>query len=355
MFSMANSANLVDAALAPLAFGGTERVLLSHGSGGHASRELLEEILLPALGLWGRAPVEEQAVLAPISGRPALTTDSFVVNPLFFPGGDIGRLSVFGTVNDLAVGGAVPRDLALSFILEEGLPMPTLVQVARSVARACAEARVRLVTGDTKVVERGKAEGLYITTTAVGTLSRGVDLSVRRARPGDAVIVSGSLGEHGAAVMAVREGLSEDGLSSDAAPLHGLVQRLLEAEPRIRCFRGPTRGGLASALTTIACASDVSIRVERELVPVRPPVERVCQTLEVDPLTLACEGRVVAIAPPESADRLLGILHAHPLGRDAAVLGRVMAGRGGSVVVRGEGGLERDVNELRGERVSRVC
>ncbi|RYZ07763.1 MAG: hydrogenase expression/formation protein HypE [Myxococcales bacterium] len=355
MFSMTNSANLVDAARAPLAFGGTERVLLSHGSGGSASRELLEEILLPALGLWGREPVEEQAVLAPISGRPALTTDSFVVSPLFYPGGDIGRLSVFGTVNDLAVGGAIPRDLALSFILEEGLPMPTLVQIARSVARACAEARVRLVTGDTKVVERGKAEGLYITTTAVGTLAAGVDLSVRRARPGDAVLVSGALGEHGAAVLAEREGLRSDGLASDAAPLYGLVQSMLAVEPRIRCFRDPTRGGLASALTTIACASSAVIRIERSRIPVSPAVERVCETLEVDPLSVASEGRVVAVVPPESVERLLHVMHSHPLGRDAALVGQVMVGRPGSVIVHGPGGVDHEVGELVGERMSRVC
>jgi hydrogenase expression/formation protein HypE len=352
---MVNSANLVDAALAPLAFGGTGRVLLSHGSGGHESRELLEELLLPALGLWGREPVEEQAVLAPISGRPALTTDSFVVNPLFFPGGDIGRLSVFGTVNDLAVGGAVPRDLALSFILEEGLPMTTLVQIARSVARACAEAQVRLVTGDTKVVESGKAEGLYITTTAVGTLAAGLDLSVRRARPGDAVLVSGALGEHGAAVLAAREGLRCEGLCSDAAPLHGLVQSMLLAEPRARCFRDPTRGGLASALTTIACASGVGIRVERDLIPVRPAVERVCETLGVDPLSVASEGRLVAVVPPSAVERMLHVMHSHPLGRAAAVIGEVVPGPVGSAVVRGPGGVEHDMTELRGERTSRIC
>lgn len=352
---MANSANLVDVALPPLAFGGTERVLLSQGSGGHASRELLEQILLPALGLWGREPVEEQAVLAPIVGRPALTTDSFVVSPLFFAGGDIGRLSVFGTVNDLAVGGAVPRDLALSFILEEGLPIATLVQIARSVARACAEARVRLVTGDTKVVERGKAEGLYITTTAVGTLAAGLDLSVRRARPGDAVLVSGTLGEHGAAVLAEREGLRVEGLASDAAPLSGLVQSLLAAEPSIRCFRDPTRGGLASALTAVASASGVGVHLEESMLPVRPAVRRVCDALGLDPVCVACEGRLVAIAPPGCVERLLHVMHAHPLGRDAAVVGEIVRDRDNSVTVRGPGSVVRDVNELCGERLSRVC
>lgn len=352
---MANTVNLAEATLAPLAFGGTERVLLSHGSGGHDGRELLEQTLLPALGLWGREPVEEQAILAPIAGRPALTTDSFVVSPLFFPGGDIGRLSVFGTVNDLALGGAVPRDLALSFILEEGLPLATLVQVARSVARACAEARVRLVTGDTKVVERGKAEGLYVTTTAVGTLSPGVELSVRRARPGDALLVSGGLAEHGAAVLAEREGLRVEGLRSDAAPLQGLVHAMLQVEPRVRCLRGPTRGGLASALATIASASGVGLRVERSALPLRPVVERVCDMLSVDPLTVASQGRLLAVVPAEGVERLLHVMHAHPLGRDAAVVGTVEAARSGTVVVRGPGGVAHDLNELIAERLSRVC
>ena len=351
---MAKSANVLEASLPPLAFGGTERVLLEHGSGGRSSRELLEQILLPALGLWGREPIEEQAVLAPINGRPALTTDSFVVNPLFFPGGDIGRLSVFGTINDLAVGGAVPRDLALSFILEEGLPMATLVQIARSVARACAEARVRLVTGDTKVVERGRAEGLYITTTAVGTLPPRVDLSVRRARPGDAVLVSGSIAEHGAAVLAEREHLRAD-VASDATPLTSLVQRLLEAEPSIRCFRDPTRGGLASALSTIASASGVAIWLRDADVPVRPAVRSVCQQFGIDPLSLACEGRLVAIVQPASAERLLELMRSHPHGRDAAIIGDVRDAPADLVVARGVDGVERSVTEAAGERLARIC
>lgn len=351
---MANSANLLEGSLPSLAFGGTERVLLEHGSGGRSSRELLEQILLPALGLWGREPIEEQAVLAPINGRPSLTTDSFVVNPLFFPGGDIGRLSVFGTINDLAVGGAVPRDLALSFILEEGLPMATLVQVARSVARACAEARVRLVTGDTKVVERGKAEGLYITTTAVGTLGPRVDLSVRRARPGDAVLVSGSIAEHGAAVLAERERLRAD-VASDAAPLTSLVQRLLEAEPAIRCFRDPTRGGVASALSAIASASGVGIWLKDADIPVRAPVRDVCKQFGIDPLCVACEGRLIAVVPPESAERLLELMRSHPHGHDAAIIGDVRDAPADMVMARAVDGTERSVNELAGERLTRIC
>jgi hydrogenase expression/formation protein HypE len=340
----------------PLPFGDYERVVLGHGSGGRLSRDLLEQVLLPALGLAGGAPLEDQAILAPLAGRPALTTDSFVVKPLFFPGGDIGRLAVFGSVNDLAVGGAVARDLALSFILEEGLPMETLVRVARSVARACVEARVRLVTGDTKVVERGKAEGLYITTTALGGVAPGIDLSVTRARPGDVVLVSGYLGDHGIAVMVEREGIAIEGeLASDAAPLTGLVQSMLEVEPNLRCLRDPTRGGLASALNEIATASRVAIRLEERQIPVRPTVQGVCELLGLDPLYVACEGRLVAIAPPASAPRLLEAMHSHPLGRDAAVIGEVREAPAGVVTERTAVGGERVVIMLSGEQLPRIC
>jgi hydrogenase expression/formation protein HypE len=340
----------------PLPFADYERVVLGHGSGGRLSRELLEQVLLPALGLWGREPIEDQAVLAPIAGRPVLTTDSFVVRPLFFPGGDIGRLSVFGTVNDLAVGGAVPRDLALSFILEEGLPMETLVRVARSVARACAEARVRLVTGDTKVVERGKAEGLYITTTGVGSLAPGIQLSVTRARPDDVVIVSGYLGDHGISVMVEREGIEIEGeLVSDAAPLTGLVQSMLEIEPGIRCLRDPTRGGLASALNEIAAASRVAIALDEVKIPVRPAVRGVCELLGLDPLYVACEGRLVAVTPRASAERLLESMRAHPLGRDAAIIGEVRRAPAGLVTERTCIGGERVVIMLAGEQLPRIC
>lgn len=340
----------------PLPFAGYERVVLGHGSGGRLSRDLLELVLLPALGLWGHEPIEDQALLAPITGRPALTTDSFVVRPLFFPGGDIGRLSVFGTVNDLAVGGAVPRDLALSFILEEGLPLETLVRVARSVARACAEARVHLVTGDTKVVERGKAEGLYITTSGVGVVPLGLELSIKRARPGDVVIVSGSLGDHGIAVMVEREGIEIEGeLYTDAAPLTSLVQRMLEVEPGIRCLRDPTRGGLASALNEIASASRVGIRLEESAIPVRPAVRGVCELLGLDPLYVACEGRLVAIAPAASAGRLVESMRAHPLGRDAAVVGEVQPAPAGQVTERTRIGGERLVLMLAGEQLPRIC
>jgi hydrogenase expression/formation protein HypE len=352
---MTDSANPLDGAC-PLPYAGYERVVLGHGSGGRLSRELLEQVLLPALGLWGREPIEDQAVLAPIIGRPALTTDSFVVRPLFFPGGDIGRLSVFGTVNDLAVGGAVPRDLALSFIIEEGLPLETLVRVARSIARACAEARVHLVTGDTKVVERGKAEGLYITTSGIGVVPLGLELSVKHARPGDAVIVSGNLGDHGIAVMVEREGIEIEGpLYTDAAPLTSLVQSMLEVEPGIRCLRDPTRGGLASAVNEIATASRVAIRLDESAIPVQPAVRGVCELLGLDPLYVACEGRLVAVVPASSAQRLVDSMRGHPLGRDAAIIGEVRAAPVGRVTQRTQIGGERVVLMLAGEQLPRIC
>ncbi|HEY4159513.1 MAG TPA: hydrogenase expression/formation protein HypE [Polyangiaceae bacterium] len=345
-----------DDAACPLPYSDYDRVVLGHGSGGRLSRDLLEQLLLPALGLAAHDPLEDQALLAPIVGRPALTTDAFVVRPLFFPGGDIGRLSVFGTVNDLAVGGAVPRDLALSFILEEGLPFETLLRVARSVARACAEARVRLVTGDTKVVERGKAEGLYITTSGVGVVAPGRELSVARAAAGDVVLVSGTLGDHGIAVMVEREGIEIEGeLLSDAAPLTGLVQAMLEVEPNIRCLRDPTRGGLASALNEIARASRVGIRLDELSIPIRPEVEGVCELLGLDPLYVACEGRLVAVVPRASAERVLGAMRAHELGRNAAVVGEITSGPSGLVTERTRVGGERVVMMLAGEQLPRIC
>ena len=343
-------------AACPLPFADYDRVVLGHGSGGRLSRQLLDQLLLPALGLAGREPIEDQALLAPIVGRPALTTDSFVVRPLFFRGGDIGRLSVFGTVNDLAVGGAVPRDLALSFILEEGLPLETLTRVARSVALACSEARVSLVTGDTKVVERGKADGMFITTTGVGVVPLGLELSARRARPGDVVLLSGPLGDHGIAVMVEREGIEIEGdLQSDAAPLTGLVQSMLEVEPAIRCLRDPTRGGLASALNEIAVASRVGIQLNETQVPVRPAVRGVCELLGLDPLYVACEGRLVAIVPRSSAERVLCAMQAHPLGRDAALIGEVRETPPGIVSERTSIGGERVIVMLAGEQLPRIC
>jgi hydrogenase expression/formation protein HypE len=347
----------VNAALdCPLPYGDYTSVVLGHGSGGRLSHDLVEGILLPALGCEPGRTLEDQAVVEPISGRPAMTTDSFVVRPLFFPGGDIGSLAVYGTVNDLAVGGAVPRFLSLALIIEEGLPLDTLRRIAVSIRAACSRSGVRLVTGDTKVVERGKADGLFITTTGVGVVPRGRELSAAKARPGDRVIVSGPIGDHGIAVLSKREGLElETELVSDSAPVHGLVLAALEVEPEIRCLRDPTRGGLSSALNEIARASRVGIRLDARAIPVRPAVRGACELFGFDPLYVACEGRVVAIVPARSAERVVDSMRARELGQGAVIVGEVVAEHPGVVTERSLVGGERVVALLSGEQLPRIC
>jgi hydrogenase expression/formation protein HypE len=340
----------------PLPFGDYTNVVLGHGSGGRLSHALVEGLLLPALGLDPNATLEDQAILDPLAGRPAITTDSFVVSPLFFPGGDIGSLAVYGSVNDLAVGGAVPRFLSLALIVEEGLAIDTLRRVAASIRAACSRSGVRLVTGDTKVVERGKADGLYVTTTAIGVVPPGRRLSAANARPGDRVIVSGPIGDHGIAVLSKREGLAlETELVSDSAPVHGLVLSALEVEPEIRCLRDPTRGGLSSALNEIARASRVGIRLDERAVPVRPAVRGACELFGFDPLYVACEGRVVAIVPARSAERVLETMQRRELGQEAAIIGEVVAEHPGVVTERSVVGGERVVSLLSGEQLPRIC
>jgi len=343
-------------AFCPTPFTQHDRVLLGHGSGGRLSHDLLSRVLLPALGCTSSEALEDQATLEPLPGRTAMTTDSFVVSPLFFPGGDIGRLAVFGTVNDLAVGGALPRYLAIAFILEEGLLLSVLTRIATSVRAACAEAHVRIVTGDTKVVGRGKADGLFITTTGIGVVPSSRRLSVAEAKPGDRVIVSGTVGDHGIAVLARREGFGlETELLSDAAPVTGLVQSALEVGAGIRCFRDPTRGGLSSALNEIAWASQVGIRIDETAIPVRPEVTGACELLGFDPLYVACEGRVVSVVSPESADQVVSAMRRHELGRDAAVIGEVVGDHPGIVTLRSCIGGERTVAMLSGEQLPRIC
>jgi hydrogenase expression/formation protein HypE len=340
----------------PLPYGDYSSVVLGHGSGGRLSHALVEGVLLPALGLEPEKALEDQAVLEPLAGRPAFTTDSFVVSPLFFPGGDIGSLAVYGTVNDLAVGGAVPRYLSLALIVEEGLAIDTLRRVAASIRAACSRSGVRLVTGDTKVVERGKADGLFITTTGIGVVPPGRNLSAQNARPGDRVLISGPIGDHGIAVLSKREGLELDTeLVSDSAPVHGLVLSGLEVEPDIRCLRDPTRGGLSSALNEIARASRVGIRLDERTIPVQSAVRGACELFGFDPLYVACEGRVVAIVPARSAERVLQTWRARELGRDAAIIGEVVAEHPGVVTERSVVGGERVVPLLSGEQLPRIC
>lgn len=345
-----------------------EHVLLGHGSGGKLSAELIKRVFLPALGNDVLDALEDQATLplegqsATHNGNPAaaaqlaFTTDSFVVKPLFFPGGDIGKLAVHGTVNDLAVGGATPAFLSAAFILEEGLPIEQLRRIVSSMREACAEAGVLLVTGDTKVVDRGKGDSVFITTSGIGIVPAGRRLSIRNARPGDRILVSGTIGDHGIAIMSVREGLEfETVLESDTAPLADLTRAMLEACPAIRCMRDPTRGGASSTLNELAEASGVGVRIDEAALPVRGEVHAACEMLGLDPLYVANEGKLIAVAPPEEAERLLEVMRAHPLGRDAAAIGEVVDDHHGMVVMRSLIGGERVVTMLAGEQLPRIC
>jgi hydrogenase expression/formation protein HypE len=333
-------------------------ILLGHGSGGRLTAELIGKLFLPAFGGDTLARLEDAATLdvAVAGGRIAMTTDSFVVRPIFFPGGDIGRLAVCGTVNDLAVAGAAPRFLSAAFILEEGLALADLRRIADSMRVACSEAGVELVGGDTKVVDRGKGDQVFITTTGLGVVPEGRSVSIRNARPGDRILVSGTIGDHGIAIMSVREGIEfETVLESDVAPLGGLTETLFATCPAIRCMRDPTRGGVAGVLNELAAASRVEVRVTESDLPVRPSVKAACEMLGLDPMYVANEGKLVAVVPAADADRLLAAARRHPLGRDAALIGTVVEGRPGLVTMRSLVGGERVVPLLAGEQLPRIC
>jgi hydrogenase expression/formation protein HypE len=334
-----------------------DHVLLGHGSGGQLTAELIQRLFVPGLANEVLGALEDQATVSLGAGngvkapRVAFTTDSFVVRPLFFPGGDIGRLAVHGTVNDLAVGGARPLFLAAAFILEEGLPLTDLRRIVASMRAACREAGVALVTGDTKVVDKGKGDGVFITTSGIGLVPEGRSLSIHAARPGDRVLVSGTLGDHGIAIMSVREGLEfETVLESDSAPLNGLAEAVLEACPRTRCMCDPTRGGLSSALNELAAASNVGVVLDEAAVPLRPEVRGACEMLGLGPLYVTNEGKLIAVVPPEDAGRVLEAMRAHPLGKDAALVGTVVAEHPGLVILRSRVGGERVVTLLAGWR-----
>ncbi|HJL17451.1 MAG TPA: hydrogenase expression/formation protein HypE [Sandaracinaceae bacterium LLY-WYZ-13_1] len=332
------------------------QIVLGHGSGGRLSADLLREVFLAGYGDRGPDAREDQAVLEVEAGRIAVTTDAFVVHPRFFPGGDIGALSIYGTVNDLAVGGARPRWIAVAFVVEEGLPVEELARIVRSMRDACERADVTLVTGDTKVVDRGKGDGVFVTTTGVGVVPAERDLSATHARPGDVILTSGTLGDHGMAIMSVREGLAlVEPIESDAAPLNGLVEALLAAVPETRAMRDPTRGGVASALTEIAAASRVGMTVFEDAVPVRDTVRGACEILGLDPLYVANEGKLLALVPAERRGAALEALRGHPLGADAAVIGEVTDRRPGTVVLRTAFGTERVLPMLSGEQLPRIC
>ncbi|MFD8531077.1 hydrogenase expression/formation protein HypE [Streptosporangium canum] len=331
-----------------------ERITLAHGAGGKATHTLIEAVFLEAFRNPLLEPLEDGAVVDGL----AFTTDSYVVTPLFFPGGDIGDLAVNGTVNDLAMCGARPRYLSAAFIVEEGFPVADLRRITASMAAAARAAEVWIVTGDTKVVENGKADGCYITTSGVGTVERPIRLSAAAARPGDVVIVSGPIGEHGVTVMLARGELDiQADLTSDTAPLNTLTGRLLDAcgDGQVRCLRDATRGGVATVVNEVAVASKVAVVLEEDAIPVCPAVRGACELLGIDPLYVACEGRMVAVVAQRSAEAALAALRSHPLGSEAAVIGRIGDDPPGLVLLKTSFGGTRIVDLLVGDPLPRIC
>jgi len=333
-----------------------ERITMSHGSGGKATHTLIEAIFLDAFRNPLLEPLEDAAQLQVGGSRIALTTDSYVVSPLFFPGGDIGDLAVNGTVNDLSVAGATPLYLSAGFILEEGFPVADLNRVTESMRAAAAAAGVHVVTGDTKVVQRGKADGCYINTAGIGLIERDVTLGVANAQPGDAILVSGPIGDHGITIMLARGELDiEADICSDTAPLNGLVTGLLDAVPGVRAMRDATRGGVATILNEIARAAGVGVLVSEDDIPVRAEVRGASELLGIDPMYVACEGRLVAVVPDQDAGAAIAALRAHPLGEQAAVIGHVRAEQPGIVQLKTAFGGTRIVDLLVGDPLPRIC
>ena len=334
---------------------------MAHGSGGKAMRDLIEDVFLGAFDNPVLAAMEDQAVfslaeLAAHGDRLAFTTDTYVVDPLFFPGGDIGTLAVAGTVNDLAVSGAKPLFLSCGVVLEEGLAVDTLRRVVASMQRIAEMAGVSIVTGDTKVVERGSADKLFINTAGIGIVPRGVAISARNAKPGDAVIVNGYLGDHGTAILIARQQLAlQSDVQSDCQPLAGLVAAMLAVCPDIHCLRDATRGGVATVLNEFAQSSNVAIRIHEPALPLREEVKGACEILGLDPLYLANEGKLVAIVPGADAQRVLAVMRAHPTGEHAAIIGEVMEEPAGVVVLHTGFGGQRIVDMLVGEQLPRIC
>lgn len=335
-------------------------VTLAHGGGGKAMKDLVDDVFVAAFDPRGE-PLEDQArfdlnALAAHGDRLAFTTDSFVVDPLFFPGGDIGKVAVCGTVNDLAVGGARPLFLSCAVILEEGVAVDLLRRVTRSMAQTASDAGVRIVTGDTKVVPRGACDKIFVTTTGIGMIPVGIDLGVDKACPNDVVLVNGLLGDHGAAILCARGDMAlETPIESDCACLHGLIGALLAAAPGTRFIRDATRGGIATVLNEIAEASQVSIEIEEGRTPIREEVKAFCEILGLDPLYLANEGKVVAVVPADQADAALAAMRSHPLGADAAMIGRIGSEVEGRVTMRTTFGGRRIVDMLVGEQLPRIC
>jgi hydrogenase expression/formation protein HypE len=338
-----------------------QAVTLAHGGGGKAMKDLIDDVFLTAFDNPLLAPLDDQARLdlAPLAvrgDRIAFTTDSFVVDPLIFPGGDIGRLAVCGTINDLAVGGAIPLYLSCAVIVEEGVKINLLRKIAGSMANTARAAGVQIVTGDIKVVNKNACDKIFITTTGIGTIHKDIDLGAHRARPDDVVLVNGVLGDHGVAILGARGELAlETPIASDCAPLHDLVAALLTAAPGTRFIRDPTRGGIATVLNEIAEASQVAIEIDEAATPIRAEVRAFCEILGLDPLYLANEGKLVAIIPPQQSRAALAAMRAHPLGQAAQLIGRVTAGEPGRVTMRTIFGGSRIVDMLVGEQLPRIC
>jgi hydrogenase expression/formation protein HypE len=329
---------------------------MTHGSGGRATAELVRNLFLRHFDNPMLRAGNDGAVFVPPPGRLVISTDAHVVSPLVFPGGDIGVLAVHGTINDVAMAGARPLYLSAAFILEQGFPLADLEQIVISMAAAASGAGVPIITGDTKVVERGKGDGVFITTTGVGVVPEGIDVSGDRARPGDVVLINGSIGNHGVAILSKRENLQfETDILSDSAALHGLVAEMIRVAPGIRVLRDPTRGGLATTLNEIALQSRIGIRLEEKSIPIKDSVRAACELLGLDPLYIANEGKVVAICPAQDAPGLLAAMRAHPLGAQGAIIGEVIADPNAFVQMRTAFGGSRIVDWLTGDQLPRIC
>ena len=332
------------------------QINMTHGAGGKASAELIEEIFLKHLDNPWLRQGNDQALFEVQKGRMVMSTDGHVVSPIFFPGGNIGSLSVHGTVNDVAMSGAKPLYIALSVILEEGFPIDQLSAIVRSIAEAASEANVRIVTGDTKVVEKGSADGIFITTTGVGVVPDGLHLSVDQVRPGDAIILSGSIGDHGIAIMSKRENLEfETDILSDTASLNCLVAAMVEQCPDISCMRDPTRGGLSATLNEISRQAKVGMEVQEDAIPIKPQVRAACELLGLDPVNIANEGKLIAFCPQDQAEALVASMQQHPLGKDAAIIGQVTEDDRNMVSMKNAFGGSRIMDWLSGEQLPRIC
>ncbi len=349
---IANPANLS----CPMPLLDHDTVQLAHGAGGRLSADLIEKLILPRFSSEELDPLEDQAVLDLPPGKLAFSTDTFVVDPLFFPGGDIGDLAINGTVNDVAMSGAEVIALSVGLVLEEGLPLDDLHRVLCSMQQAATRANVKIVTGDTKVVGRGQCDRIFINTSGVGVVPADIGLSASSLQTGDRIILSGTLADHGMAVMTKREGLSfQSSVRSDTAPLNGLTRAILDACPQTRTMRDPTRGGAATTLNEFAAASNVGIQLDEAAIPVRPDVRGACEILGIDPLYVANEGKLICVVPAEAADRVLTVMRDHEMGKDAVILGEVVADHPGMVTLLTTLGIERIVDMPVGEQLPRIC